>query len=142
MVNAIPAGYGTVTPYVMVADVGGLLGFLERALGAVTVRASRLKDGTIMHAEARVGNSPLMFGQAKADFPAMPSGFYVYVEDCDALYARAVAAGAEVVMPPTDMFYGDRHGGVKDPAGNYWWIATHVKDVSDEEVERFMQQHC
>jgi uncharacterized glyoxalase superfamily protein PhnB len=78
----------------------------------------------------------MMLGEPGPQWSPMPSTLYLYVEDADAVYQAALDAGAESLMPPTDMFYGDRHGGVKDPSGNIWWIATHIEDVSSEELHR------
>lgn len=77
-----------------------------------------------------------MMGEPMGEFTAMPTSLYLYVEDADAVYAQALAAGATSVMPPADQFYGDRHGGVRDPNGNIWWIATHIEDVPPEELAR------
>jgi PhnB protein len=93
-------------------------------------------DGSIGHSEIRVGDSMIMLSSAREQWKAMPTMIHLYVEDCDAVYAKAVEAGAETVMPLADQFYGDRSGGVKDVAGNLWWIATHKKDISEEEMKR------
>ena len=87
-----------------------------------------------MHTEVTIGDSLVMIGNGRGT--AVPVMLYIYVDDCDAAYARAVAAGAESLMAPSDMFYGDRHGGVKDAFGNSWWIATHIEDVAPDELER------
>ena len=84
----------------------------------------------------RLGDSVVMIGQAREEWPARPAALYVYVEDTDAIYKRALAAGGRSVMEPRDTFYGDRNAGVEDPSGNQWWIATHVEDVPPEEMER------
>jgi PhnB protein len=92
-------------------------------------------DGTVGHAEVRIGGSPVMMGEARGPWPAMPCAIYLYVNDTDAVYRRALAAGATSLMEPADQFYGDRNAGVKDPCGNFWWIATHKEDVSPEELQ-------
>jgi PhnB protein len=84
----------------------------------------------------------LMMGQAKGEWKATTTSIYMYVEDVDKIYRRAVDAGGVSVQEPQDMFYGDRHGGVKDPSGNTWWIATHKEDVSPEEIERRMHAYA
>jgi uncharacterized glyoxalase superfamily protein PhnB len=132
----IPDGYHTVTPYITVQDVRKLLDFVRQALGAEVTFQMPGPDGGIAHAEFRVGDSMVMCGQARGEWPAMPATLYLYVPDVDAVFQRAVAAGGEVVRPVTDQFYGDRSGGVKDPCGNQWWVATHVEDVSMEEMGR------
>jgi uncharacterized glyoxalase superfamily protein PhnB len=135
-VQAIPAGYHSVTPYLMARDAALLLEFMERAFGAKIVRRMTTPEGVIAHAEAQIGDSRIMLGQASEKWPARPCALYLYVEDVDEVFRRAVAAGAQPVMPPTDMHYGDRHGGVTDAQGNDWWIATHIEDLSEEELLR------
>jgi PhnB protein len=137
MVNPVPQGYHTVTPYLLVNGVAELVEFLERAFDAeVTLRLDR-PDGTIMHVEVSIGDSIVMLGEPMGEFGPMPTSIYLYVEDCDAIYQRAVEAGATSVMEPTDMHHaGERYGGVKDPSGNLWWVATHIEDVSPEEQAR------
>ena len=87
-----------------------------------------------MHAEVRIGDLLVMMGEAGAHHPAQPGMLYLYVADVDGTYARALAAGAVEVQPPTDQFYGDRSGSVRDPAGNSWWIASHIEDVPAAEL--------
>ena len=136
-VRAIPDSYRRVTPYLIVGGVAGVIDFLKQTFDAEEVhpRMSR-PDGAIMHAEVKIGDSILMMGEPVGMLPAMPGGFYVYVNDTDASYQRALAAGATSVMAPANQFYGDRNAGVKDQAGNIWWIATHQEDVAPEELER------
>jgi PhnB protein len=97
-----------------------------------------------MHAEVRIGDSVVMLSDAMGEWKLMPTSIYLYVNDADATYQRALQAGATPMMEPANQFYGDRQGSVKDPAGNYWWIATHIEDVSREELaqyaEAFMRQ--
>ena len=81
----------------------------------------------------------MLAGARPPEWPAQSASFYLYVADCDATYKKAIAAGATSIMEPADQFYGDRHGGVKDASGNSWWIATHIEDVSDEEMKRRME---
>jgi uncharacterized glyoxalase superfamily protein PhnB len=92
-----------------------------------------------MHAEVTIGDSVIMMGEPMGEFKPMPCMIYVYVEDTDAVYKQALKAGATSVMEPADQFYGDRNAGVKDMAGNLWWIATHVEDVAPEELEKRAQ---
>jgi PhnB protein len=136
MVKAIPDGYHSVTPYLTVADLPRMLEFVQAAFGATIHEAIAGEDGRIRHAEVQLGDSKVMIGQAREDNPPRPGSLYLYVEDTDANYQRAIAAGAKSLMEPADQFYGDRHGGIEDPLGNYWWIATHVEDVTPEEMER------
>jgi PhnB protein len=136
-VRPIPEGHHSVTPYLVVEGAARLLDFLKHAFGAeeTSPRTSR-PDGTIMHAEVRIGDSRVMLGEPMGEFKAMPASLYLYVNDCDAVYKRAMQAGAASVMEPADQFYGDRNAGVKDPSGNIWWVATHKEDVSPEEMKR------
>jgi uncharacterized glyoxalase superfamily protein PhnB len=139
-VKPIPEGYGTVTPYLTVADARKQIEFLMQAFGAViTESLHEDENGAIRHAELRIGNSMLMIGQARDQWKPMPSAFYLYVPDCDATYKQALRTGAKSLMEPGDRFYGNREAGVEDFAGNYWWIATHVEDVTPEEMQRRMQ---
>jgi uncharacterized glyoxalase superfamily protein PhnB len=139
-VNPIPSGYHTVTPYLTVANARAEIDFLKRAFGAqVTEALSEDPEADIRHAELKIGDSMLMLGQARDEWKARPTAFYLYVDDCDAWYKRAMSAGAKSMMEPTDQFYGDRNGGVEDPAGNYWWIATRLEDLSPEELQRRSQ---
>jgi PhnB protein len=112
---------------------------MKRAFGAQLTFQMAGPDGSIGHSELRVGDSMIMLSSAREQWKAMPTMIHLYVEDCDAVFTKAIEAGAEVVMPVADQFYGDRSGGVKDVAGNFWWIATHVKDVSEEEMKRAKQ---
>jgi PhnB protein len=135
-VKPIPEGYHTVTPYLIVEKAAEVIEFAKRAFGAQVAFQMMNPDGSIGHSELRIGDSMIMLSSARPQWPALPTMIHLYVEDCDALYAKAIEAGATAVMPLADQFYGDRSGGVKDVSGNYWWIATHVKDVSEEEMKR------
>jgi len=139
----IPEGYHTVTPYMMLKEASRALDFYKQALGAVELMRMAAPDGRIMHAEIRIGDSIIMIGQESPQWPELrgvesfrgsPVNIYLYVEDVDALFNRAVAAGAKVKRPVTDEFYGDRVGGVEDPFGLVWWISTHKEDLSAEEI--------
>jgi PhnB protein len=89
-----------------------------------------------MHAEVFIGDSAVMMGEPVGETPALPGSLYLYVEDTDSTYRRAIDAGATSLMEPANQFYGDRNAGIKDPSGNMWWIATHVEDVTPEEMAR------
>lgn len=133
----IPDGYHSITPYLVVPGVMKLLDFLRQGLGATVAEPPMMRpDGAVMHAEVRIGDSIVMMGEPMGDMPAMPATLYLYVPDVDAVYRKALAAGGTSVREPADMFYGDRHGGVKDPSGNVWWIATHIEDVPPDELKR------
>jgi uncharacterized glyoxalase superfamily protein PhnB len=135
-VKPIPDGYHTVTPYLVVADAEAQIDFLKNAFGGEETFRHKDDKGRVSHAEVRVGNSVLMIGQARDQWKPMPAMFYLYVEDVDAVYKRAVEAGAKPIQEPTNQAYGDRSGGVEDSLGNQWWVGTHVEDVSPEEIER------
>jgi PhnB protein len=109
---------------------------MKQAFDAREVERMAMPDGTIRHAEVKVGDSMIMMGDAGGDWKAMPASLYLYVDDADATYRRALQAGATSLMEPADQFYGDRNAGVKDPVGNIWWIATHKEDVAPEEIKR------
>jgi PhnB protein len=135
-VHHIPDGYATVTPYLVVPDVLLQLDFVQRAFGAVETLRLPGPDGRITHAEARVGNSTIMMGTPLGE--TLKSQIHLYVEDVDAVFTAALAAGATVVRDVANQFYGDRSGQVQDPNGNFWFIATHVEDVSPDEMHRRM----
>jgi len=140
-VKPIPDGYHSVTPYLMVRGASGLIQFLKDAFSAREVEKMEAPDGTVMHAEVRIGDSIVMISDARGQWEPTSSAIYVYVEDADATYTRALGAGATSVMEPANQFYGDRHGGVKDKFGNFWWIATHVEDVAPHEIKRRAEEH-
>ncbi len=138
-VKPVPEGFHTVVPYLTVDDAGALINFIERAFDAKVTYSMKDADGTVRHAEAKVGDSMIMIGQARDQWKSRPGMLVLYVPDCDASYKKAVAAGAKVIREMADQPYGDRSGGVEDSQGNQWWISTHVEDVSDEEMERRMK---
>jgi PhnB protein len=135
-VKPVPDTYHTVTPYLIVKGAAQLVDFLKRAFGANEVHVMQMPDGTIAHGDFVIGDSHVMLGEGGGPWPAQPTSLYVYVSDCDGTYRQALAAGGTSVQEPKTQFYGDRHGGVKDPCGNTWWIATHVEDVPAAELER------
>jgi PhnB protein len=135
-VKAIPDGYPTVTPYLAVADAAKFIAFMSTVFAAKTTEQLMRPDGTIGHTELRVGDSMIMLSEASESHPATPVMLHVYVEDVDAAFERAVRAGGTVVSTPTNQFYGDRSGGVKEPSGNTIWIASHVEDVAADELKR------
>jgi len=140
-VKPIPDGYGTVTPYLTVDDPAPVIEFLKKVLDAKEIFAMRDEKGNIGHAEVKVGSSILMLGKARDEWKSRPGNFYVYVEDCDAIYEKALAAGAISLSKPETQFYGDRHGGVTDSQGNNWWVATHVEDISPDDMKRRAEEH-
>ncbi len=142
-VKKIPDGYSTVTPYLVVANAAKLNRFSQGRASAPRrpFRHPALPNGDVSFdkAEVRIGTSALMLGGAGPDHKPMPAMFYLYVEDSDALYKRAVAAGATEKYPMTTQFYGDRSGTVTDGWGNSWTVSTHVEDVSPEELDKRAQ---
>jgi PhnB protein len=131
-----PAGYHTVNAYLTVRDAPGLIQFLERVVDATLVERLDLPNGKIMHAEVRIGDSTVMISEACEQMGPMPSHLYLYVEDADSVYRKAIEAGATSVMEPADQFWGDRMGGVKDSWGNLFWIGTHIEDVPANELRK------
>jgi PhnB protein len=141
MVKAIPEGYHTVTPYLIVEGAAHLIDFMKEAFGAEEGERMLRANGTIGHAEVRIGDSVLMISDANAQWVPMPAAIYLYVPDTDATFRSAIQAGATSVMEPADQFYGDRNAGVRDIAGNVWWIGTHKEDVPRDELERRAAAH-
>jgi PhnB protein len=122
-----PHGYSTVSPYLIAAGAQQVIDFLKQAFGASELRRYDMPDGSIMHAEVRIDDTVVMIGDAGKEWPAVPSHLHVYVDDVDEAYERALGAGGVSVQPPQRKGDDpDRRGGVKDPAGNTWWIATQV----------------
>ncbi len=135
-VKPIPDGYQSVIPYLVVSDAVAQIEFMKQALGAKELLRMTNPDGTIGHAEMRIGDSVVMLGQAGEQWKPMPCMLYLYVTDVDALYLRAVDAGGVSIKEPQDQFYGDRTAGVQDKNGNQWCFGTHIEDVSTEELQR------
>jgi PhnB protein len=141
-VNPIPDGYHTVTPYLVVPEAARLIDFLKQAFDAQESVRMASPDGRVMHAEVRIGDSVVMIGDAGEGSPARTCMIHLYVPDADATIThfvgtrRALQAGAAAVRELANQFYGDRSGGVRDPWGNDWWVATHVEDVPPEELKK------
>jgi len=141
-VKPIPEGYHALTPYLIVEGAAAAIDFYVRAFGAVEVMRIPGPNGRLGHAEVRIGDSHLMLADENPEmgFRGPKSGggnavsLVLYVPDCDAVIERAVAAGATLTRPPADQFYGDRSGGFTDPFGHSWYVSTHVRDVSEEEM--------
>ena len=143
-VKPIPDGYHSVQPYLIFKNTAAAIDFYKKALGAKERMRMPGPDGKIMHAELEVGDSCLMMADENPKvgahsvehFGGSPVGLMIYVEDCDKIYKQAVAAGAKSEREPADQFYGDRMSGVIDPFGYRWYIATHIKDVTPEELRK------
>jgi PhnB protein len=147
-VPPVPAGYHTVTPYLTVNEGARALDFYARAFGARETERMSAPGGKIMHAEFRIGDSVVMLsdefpGTSSSKAPSTLGGttgsLFLYVPDVDAAFRRAAEAGCKPLMPPTDMFWGDRFGRLEDPFGNQWGIATHKEDVSPAEMAKRAQ---
>jgi PhnB protein len=135
-VSPIPEGYTTVTPWIISRDTAGLLDFVRQSFDAVELARVLREDGTIGHAEFRIGDAIVMGFDAMPDWPETPAFMRLYVEDADETFRRAVAAGATPVTEVTHLFWGDRIGRVRDPIGNVWWIQSQVETVDDAEMAR------
>lgn len=130
----VPAGYQSVIPYFAISEPGALLEFVVAAFGAAPGLVMRGPDGTVQHAEAKIGDCTLMMGRST---PGRPNTLYMYVPDVDAVYRRAMSApgASKSLREPTDEWYGDRSAGIEDSQGNQWWLASHIEDLSPEELE-------
>jgi PhnB protein len=151
-VKAIPDGFHSLTPHLTVRNAAQAIEFYKQAFGAQVLNVAPAPDGKkIMHATLKIGDSMLMLND---EFPEMGGGLgpqpgtntgsviNLYIEDIDTVFQRAVAAGATTKMPPADMFWGDRYGHLVDPFGHRWALATHVKDVTQQEMKEAMEAAC
>ena len=147
-VKPIPDGYHSIQPYLYLRDANAAIEFYKKAFGAkVTVHMPR-PDGRVMHAELQFGNSIIMLADEWPEHGALspqhyggaPFSVMYYLEDCDGIYRQAIEAGAKSAQEPADQFYGDRTAGVEDPFGFRWYLATHVRDVSPEEMKAAMKE--
>jgi PhnB protein len=134
-VKPIPKGYHSVTPALSQADAAQTIAFCKKAFGAKERMRMKGPGGKIVHAELQIGDSIVMLNDAMQE-PAQPAGLFLYVPDVDKSFAKAVKAGATVLTPVQDMFWGDRFGRLADPAGNRWGIASHREDVSPREMKK------
>jgi len=139
-VKPILEGYQSVIPYITTENVAGLIDFLKQTFHVTERHKMMTPDGRIGHAEVQLNDCIIMMGQSSENMKAMPVSLYVYVSNTDAVYNRALAAGATSMMEPANMFYGDRNAGVKDSSGNVWWIGTRIEDLSPEEMKRREQE--
>lgn len=119
----------------MSTDAAGTIEFLKKTFDATEKEIIRTEDGKVGHGEIRIGDSIIMISDASDQHPFFPSMLYVYVPNVDDTYARGIAAGGQSLREPTDEFYGDRSAGMKDVAGNQWWMATHQKTLSNEKLQ-------
>jgi uncharacterized glyoxalase superfamily protein PhnB len=119
-----------------VPDVAKLINFLHIVFDARKENVKTRPDGSIMHAELQIGDSKIMMGEPTGAYGPFPGCIYIYVPDCDHTFSKPMAAGGTSIMEPTNMPSGERYGGMVDPSGNQWWIATHMEDISEEEEEK------
>ena len=140
--KAVPEGYHTITPSLTLDDAAKTIDWYRKAFGAEEVSRSVGPDGKVMHAELKIGDSRFMMndvmmgGKGPQAFGGSPASFWLYVENCDALFDRAVKAGATVQVPIDNQFWGDRGGAVADPAGYTWWISSRKEDLTEEEIKQ------
>ncbi|MFZ0631276.1 MAG: VOC family protein [Acidobacteriaceae bacterium] len=149
-VKAIPHGYHSVQPYLHIRGAAKAIEFYKGVFGATEVLRMPQPDGRVGHAELRFGDSIVMLAD---EFPergihgpqhygGAPMTLMHYTEDCDAIYKKALAAGSKSVREPADQFYGDRMAGFEDPFGFQWYVATHIKDMTPDELQRAMQEQA
>lgn len=146
----IPAGMTAVTPHLVVAGAAQAIGFYKKAFGATEEIRLPAPDGKLMHARIRIGGAAVMLVDEMPQCNALgpkslegsPVTIHLFVDDVDAVFERAVRAGAAPIMPVQDMFWGDRYGALTDPFGHNWSIATHQRDLSPEEISRGMLEAC
>jgi uncharacterized glyoxalase superfamily protein PhnB len=138
----------SVTPHLVCAGAAAAIEFYKKAFGAVELTRMPGQQGKLMHASIRIGDSAVMLVDESPEWGMLgpkslkgsPVTIHLYVEDADAFVARAVKAGAKVTMPVDDMFWGDRYGKIEDPFGHHWSVGTHVRDVSNEEMQQAMKK--
>ncbi len=143
-VKAIPDGYHTLTPALIVTDAAAAIAFYTKAFGAQEIARFIGPNGRIMHVELKIGNSMLMLGEempekwsvAPTSLKGSPSSLYLYVDQVDRVFAQAITAGATSEMPVADMFWGDRSGSLRDPFGHRWMIGTRIENLTPEEIQR------
>jgi PhnB protein len=136
LVNPIPEGFSTLTPFLVVEGAAKFLEFVKKAFDAKITIAMKNPEGQIMHATAKIGDSQIMVADAMQGMKAMPCMLYLYVEEIDATYKQALKAGGKSLREPVDEFYGDRSAAITDEWNNQWWVATHIEDVDEDEIKR------
>ena len=139
--QAIPEGFHTLTPQLTLDNAAQTIEWYKKALGAVEIMRSLGPDGKVMHAELRIGNSPLMvndvvMGKGPKALGGSPASLWIYTDDCDAMFKQALEAGGTEKKAVQDQFYGDRSGTLEDPFGHIWTVATHKEDVTPEEIDK------
>lgn len=146
--QAIPKGYHTVTPSLMVQDAAKAIEWYKKAFGAQELSRFAGPDGKLMHAEIKIGDSIIMLGDempghsGPRKLGGTPVAFFIYSDDVDAAWKKAIDAGGKQIAPLEDQFWGDRCGCLEDPGGHRWWLAQHVKDVSQEELRKAVESYA
>lgn len=140
-VKPIPEAFENVIPFLVCSDTQKVIDFAVKVFGASVDDISKSDAGTIMHATIHIRNSAIMLSEASEQYPSKPVMMYIYVEDVDQIYKKGIEAGGESLREPTNEFYGDRSCGLKDVSGNQWWVASHVEDVSPEEIQKRQKEH-
>lgn len=143
-VNYVPEGYHSVTPYLIIRGASAAIEFYKKSFGATELFRMGQPDGKVGHAEIKIGDSPIMLADENPEMGycgpttlgGSPVSIMIYVDDADTIFNQAIAAGGESQKPVQDQFYGDRSGTLKDPFGHIWHVATHVEDVSPEEMTK------
>jgi PhnB protein len=144
-VKPIPEGFHSVTPYLIAKDAAAAMDFYKKAFDATEIERITDADGKVRHGEVKIGDAPIMITDESREFPdyqspitrgGTPVHMYLYVPNVDEVFNRAIAAGAKELRPVQDQFYGDRVGGLTDPFGHIWYVATHIENVSPEEIMR------
>lgn len=133
-VKKVPDTFASLSPYLAVTNAEAVIEFICRGLGGKLARRLNRADGSVGHTEIQIFDSRVMLAEATEQWPAKPASMHLYVKDVDAVFKHACLYGGNGFMPPTDMPHGDRMAGVADPSGNQWWIATHIEDLTDEEI--------
>ncbi len=135
-INPIPERYKNVIPYLICNNTDKVIEFCQKVFDAKLTDITKRDDGKIVHATIHIRDSAVMLSEFSEKYPPFPAMMYIYVEDVDSVYKKGIDAGGISLREPTDEFYGDRSCGLKDTSGNQWWIASHIEDVSNEEIER------
>lgn len=134
-VKAIPEGFRSLTPFIIVKDASKFIDFIKDAFDAKVIYVLKDESEMITHARATIGDSLIMIGEAAGEVQPASCVLYLYVEDVDTVYNKAVQANGFSIHGPQEEFYGDRSAGIRDAWNNQWWIATHVEDVNEEDVK-------
>ncbi len=148
MTKPIPEGFHSLTPHIVVKDLAKAIEWYKKAFDAKESYIMKTPDGSPLHAEIKIGNSPMMLAPENPEWESKdpttlggsPVTLHLYVENVDAVFEKAKSAGAKVDMPPANQFWGDRYGKLTDPYGHHWGIATHIADPTPEEMEKAMKE--